>query len=106
MHDEYVVAGVHAHSDHVAEDPVIRERLGPHRIHLERRNGDGADARASVERPLAREKRGDRRDERRSANDGAAVHGLPPAAGQSTALPVALTGPIPRNVNFCTRLPS
>jgi hypothetical protein len=35
VHDEHVVAGVDADPDRVAEQPVIRQRLGPERIDLE-----------------------------------------------------------------------
>ena len=37
MDDEHMVARVDANADGGAEDPVVRERLGPHRVHFEGR---------------------------------------------------------------------
>ena len=37
MDDPDVIARIHRHADGGAEDPVVRQRLGPERIHLETR---------------------------------------------------------------------
>ena len=37
MHDPDVILGVDAEADHLAEDPVVRQRLGPERIDFEPR---------------------------------------------------------------------
>ena len=52
MDDEDVIPRIDADADHRAKDPVIGERLGPHRIDLEaRRLGSGT--RRALERCLA-----------------------------------------------------
>ena len=53
MHDEHVIAIVHADADHVAEHPVIRQRLGPLRVDLEARRRARRAARACLERALS-----------------------------------------------------
>src|SRR5712675_1575330 len=35
MNDPYMIARVRCDSDHTADYPMVRQRLGPHRIHFE-----------------------------------------------------------------------
>ena len=67
VHDPDVVLRVDADADRLAEDPVVRQRLGPERIHFEpRRLNGGLRADRSVERPLRDAERGQRGDEARA----------------------------------------
>jgi hypothetical protein len=51
MDDPHMVVRIYGHADGLAEDPVVRERLGPHRIDFKpgRGNGCGLDGGLLVE---------------------------------------------------------
>ena len=113
MHDEHVIARVHADADHVAEHPVVGQRLGPQRIDLEARRRDvvNAGACASSARcptpsaPIADDERGDAQRRSRCASWLRAPD-LAAARGHAAACVRPSPAPSPLYVNFCTRLPS
>jgi hypothetical protein len=90
-----VIAGIDGETDGLADHPVIRQRLGPHRIHFEARGLDHARwCGCLVERPGAQAERGHR------GHTGAGDYDRLQFLGHSHRLRQRL------GVNFCTRLPS
>ena len=85
MDDPEVILRVDAEADRLAHDPMIGQRLGPHRIDFELRRGDHV-LRLRVERALADAER-DERDHERGANQ-------------------KITSAIHLRTHFCTRFPS
>ena len=80
MDDEDVVVRVHAHADRRAQQPMIRQGLGPERVDLEPRRVRETRGHRGLELRLARRQRGDQRDERACDHDIATTHEiLPPA---------------------------
>jgi len=80
MHDPDVVLGVHGDADCLADHPVIRERLRPHRIHFERGhlNRGSFHGSAFLEKSRSKPKRGNE-GEKNPANTKIPFHVLHPS---------------------------
>ena len=80
MNDPDVILRVDRDADRLAEDPVVRQRLGPQRIDFEprrlHRRGRGAERRPSIESARAEAERG-RAGQEDGADAKVSVHGAP-----------------------------
>jgi hypothetical protein len=68
--DEDVIPRVHTHADRGAEDPVVRQRLGPHGVYFEPGRLHALQSDLGDERPLADAEGGEGRDEGASYRNG------------------------------------
>src|SRR4029453_3839570 len=99
MHDPDVVLRVDAEPDRLTDTPVVRERLGEHRVHFEARRHDRAlslHSNRAIEHATTHTERNDRRHKARANHK----------VSWSAHLVFSPAAPSPLNTNFWSRFPS